>query len=275
MGRRHELALLDEALSAARGVVVQALHGLGGIGKSAPAAHWADQRAGQYNPVWWIGAETRADMDAGLAALATALQPDFAGTLSQEALCERAVQWLASDAYRAVGDLEHAFTLCEQTLERCRETLGEDHPETLRAWHDPASCYRTDQQVRRSVELVERTLQQCRESFGDEHPTTLWTQNVLAGAYCAAGDTDRAVELCERTLEVRERVLGHDHPDTLVSRSNLAATYESAGEWERVTGLFARVLEDRARVLGPDHPDTVRSQAILRSARGRTLRVLP
>ncbi len=105
VGRLHELALLDEALSAARGVVVQALHGLGGIGKSALAAHWADQRAGQYNPVWWIGAETRADMDAGLAALATALQPNLAGILSQEALCERAVQWLVShDGWLVVLD---------------------------------------------------------------------------------------------------------------------------------------------------------------------------
>ncbi|MFC8518205.1 tetratricopeptide repeat protein [Streptomyces sp. NPDC057257] len=105
VGRQHELALLDAALATSRGVVVHALHGLGGIGKSALAAHWADRQAGEYNPVWWIGAETRSDMDAGLAALATALHPDLAGILSQEALRERAVQWLAShDGWLVVLD---------------------------------------------------------------------------------------------------------------------------------------------------------------------------
>ncbi|WHM37992.1 tetratricopeptide repeat protein [Streptomyces sp. BPTC-684] len=96
VGRERELALLDEALETAGGVVVHAVHGLGGIGKSTLAAHWAARRARGHNPVWWITAETPADLDAGLAALAIALQPALAGLLPQEALRERAVQWLAT-----------------------------------------------------------------------------------------------------------------------------------------------------------------------------------
>ncbi|WP_282704054.1 tetratricopeptide repeat protein [Streptomyces sp. CC219B] len=96
VGRDHELGLLDTAFSDVGGVVVQAVHGLGGIGKSTLAARWAAGRTGSYNPVWWINAETPADIDAGLADLAVALQPALRDVMSREALRERAVQWLSS-----------------------------------------------------------------------------------------------------------------------------------------------------------------------------------
>ena len=95
VGRAGELARLDAAL-AGPGGVVQAVHGLGGIGKSTLAAHWAAAHASDYTLTWWITAATPADIDAGLAALAAALQPALSGVLPLEALREGAVQWLAA-----------------------------------------------------------------------------------------------------------------------------------------------------------------------------------
>ncbi|MFE6620273.1 tetratricopeptide repeat protein [Streptomyces sp. NPDC057740] len=95
IGRERELARLDAAFEEAGGVVVQAVHGLGGIGKSTLAAKWATGRTGAYNPVWWITAETPDDVRAGLADLAVALQPALRDALSPQARCERAVRWLA------------------------------------------------------------------------------------------------------------------------------------------------------------------------------------
>ena len=79
-------------------VVVQAVHGLGGVGKSTLAARWAAAHAAEYVVTWWITAATPADIDAGLAALAVALQPALTGVLPLEALREGAVQWLAAHA---------------------------------------------------------------------------------------------------------------------------------------------------------------------------------
>jgi len=94
VGRAEELARLDAALAGPGGAV--AMHGLGGIGKSTLAAYWAAAHASDYTLTWWITAATPADIDAGLAALAAALQPALSGVLPLEALREGAVQWLTA-----------------------------------------------------------------------------------------------------------------------------------------------------------------------------------
>ena len=96
VGRARELARLDAAMAGPGGVVVQAVHGLGGVGKSTLAARWAAAHAAEYIVTWWITAATPADIDAGLAGLAVALQPALTGVLPLEALREGAVQWLAA-----------------------------------------------------------------------------------------------------------------------------------------------------------------------------------
>ena len=96
VGRMSDLARLDTAMAGPGGVVVHAVHGLGGIGKSTLAARWAAAHASDYTLTWWITAATPADIDAGLAALAIALQPALTGALPLEALREGAVQWLAA-----------------------------------------------------------------------------------------------------------------------------------------------------------------------------------
>jgi len=96
VGRAGELARLDAAMAEQGGAVVQAVHGLGGVGKSTLAARWAAAHTADYTLTWWITAATPADIDAGLAGLAVALQPALTGVLPLEALREGAVQWLAA-----------------------------------------------------------------------------------------------------------------------------------------------------------------------------------
>ena len=93
VGREEVLADLRAALTAGSGVVVVA--GLGGVGKSTLAARYAATCSGDHAVAWWITADTPAAIDAGLAALAVALQPTLSRALPLEALREWALQWLA------------------------------------------------------------------------------------------------------------------------------------------------------------------------------------
>ncbi|MEU7070805.1 tetratricopeptide repeat protein [Streptomyces narbonensis] len=93
VGRAHELALLDKGVGTR---AIQVICGLGGIGKSTLAARWAADRVADHAVVWWITAETPAELDAGLADLARAMQPGVVGVLPEDALRERALQWLST-----------------------------------------------------------------------------------------------------------------------------------------------------------------------------------
>ena len=149
VGRIGELARLDVAVNArsgvSAGVVVQAVHGLGGNGKSALAAHYAATHTREFNPIWWITAESPARIDAGLASFAVALQPALNNLVPAEVLRERAVQWLATHTgwllvLDNVTDKAHVQDLL------ARAPTGRFVITSRRAsgWHDIATPVRLD-----------------------------------------------------------------------------------------------------------------------------------
>ncbi|MFJ8747575.1 tetratricopeptide repeat protein, partial [Embleya sp. NPDC127516] len=116
VGRGDELEELEVAFAGTGEVVVHAVHGLGGVGKSALAAHWAANRGEAVR--WWITADTPDAVDAGVAALGRALQPGLAG-LPAELQTERAIAWLAGrDGWLVVLDNVEAPADIGPLLER-------------------------------------------------------------------------------------------------------------------------------------------------------------
>ncbi|MGI3202569.1 hypothetical protein ACRJ4W_37740 [Streptomyces sp. GLT-R25] len=93
-GRDSALATLQDLPSTGTGIVTQTVRGMGGVGKSTLALHHAHARlAVEQGPVWWIEASSTATVTAGLASLATAVNPIHAALPLDEAAAW-AVSWL-------------------------------------------------------------------------------------------------------------------------------------------------------------------------------------
>jgi transcriptional regulator with XRE-family HTH domain len=73
-GREDLLAGVREQLLAGEKAVVQALHGMGGVGKTQLAAEYAHRFAGTYDLAWWINAEQGGLIGDQVAALGLALE---------------------------------------------------------------------------------------------------------------------------------------------------------------------------------------------------------
>ncbi|WP_407661311.1 FxSxx-COOH system tetratricopeptide repeat protein [Frankia nepalensis] len=99
VGRSVELARLRERLAGvgSASVLPQALHGLGGVGKTQLAVEYAHRHRDGYEVVWWLAAEQPGDLTAGLGELAGRLGV-AAGEVAESA--RRAVAALAA---RRVG----------------------------------------------------------------------------------------------------------------------------------------------------------------------------
>ncbi|MGW1545002.1 hypothetical protein ACWCPM_33140 [Streptomyces sp. NPDC002309] len=75
-----------------------AIHGLGGIGKSSLALHYAHEYRQEYTLVWWITAESTEQIVTSLAALAVRLCPQWAAAVGVEERAAWAVVWWGLDS---------------------------------------------------------------------------------------------------------------------------------------------------------------------------------
>jgi len=72
-GRTDELDTIRTGLGAGSAMTVQAVHGLGGVGKTQTVIEYAHRHATDYDLVWWINAEQPTMISSQLAALAEPL----------------------------------------------------------------------------------------------------------------------------------------------------------------------------------------------------------
>jgi predicted ATPase len=107
------LAAVRDRLLAGDKAVVQALHGMGGVGKTQLAVEYAHRFADGYDLVWWIAAEQAGLIGEQFAALADALgcAPPGAGM----AAVRRAVLAELNGRDRWLLVLDNAKTLTEVT----------------------------------------------------------------------------------------------------------------------------------------------------------------
>ncbi|KAJ7811658.1 acyl transferase/acyl hydrolase/lysophospholipase [Mycena leptocephala] len=154
---------------------------------------------------------------------------------------------------------QEAEPLESSVLEKRRQLLGADHPDTLRAMANLAVTYHELGRYQEAEPLESIALEKRKQLLGADHPDTLLAMANLAATYHKLGRSQEAEPLQDIVLEKQKQLLGADHPRTLSAMAHLAATYHKLGRYKEAESLESIVLEKRREVLGPDHPGTLRA----------------
>ncbi|KAJ7878248.1 hypothetical protein B0H13DRAFT_2545696 [Mycena leptocephala] len=155
------------------------------------------------------------------------------------------------------GRFREAESLQDIVLEKQKQLLGPDHPDTLTAMANLALTYHKLGRYKEAEPLESTVLEKWKQLLGADHPDTLWAMANLAATYRKLGRSQEAGPLESIVLEKRKQLLGADHPHTLLAMANLAATYCKLGRYQEAELLQSIVLEKRKQVLGADHPGTL------------------
>ncbi|ADB73621.1 FxSxx-COOH system tetratricopeptide repeat protein [Geodermatophilus obscurus] len=158
---------------------------------------------------------------------------------------------------QAHGDSSGSRAVCTPLLDRWREVLGPNHPDTLTAANSLTLALFAVGEGKSAHALSEDTLQRCRRVLGPDHATTLLAATALTVALNHRGAAEPARALGQDTLQRCRRVLGPDHITTLWAAAALAVARAVLGEVEPARSLGQDTLQRCRRVLGPDHVITL------------------
>ena len=162
-------------------------------------------------------------------------------------------------SYRALGRLDKALALGEQTLQKRRALFGPDGLPTLESMSTLATIYRDKGRHAEDLELSEKVLASRRAKLGPRHFDTAKSMAHLATSYDALGRSTEALQLDEEALAIAKATLGSDHPDTILIRNNLALDYARTRRFDEALKLHQETREVAEEKLGADHPFTLAS----------------
>ncbi len=173
------------------------------------------------------------------------------------------MQSIIADVFKALGESEKEFELCETVYMYRRESLGEEHPETLRSQVSLASAYAELGELQKALELLEQVYPVLCRVNGEEHPTTLSALGSLAMTCWKLRDNERARTYAEKAYALSCKTHGKEHPHTLTALHNLAVICWDSNDRSEALSLMEQAYSLRRKILGEEHPDTKNSRELL------------
>lgn len=163
--------------------------------------------------------------------------------------------------YTGLGSFEQAAKLLQQSLQTHRDTLGEDHLETLRTKYHLAALYSKTNQAGLALPLFENCVSARRRILGPNHVDTRMamiylahTQNTL-GHHSLAADT-YLQNIDFENLSSRKSRTAIDET-SLVALTGLATSLMMQGDWDVAAGLLDETIRLDRLVFGEEDARTL------------------
>jgi tetratricopeptide (TPR) repeat protein len=270
-GREKALEELHAALVSAKsgGVLVRALHGLGGVGKTRLAIEYAWARQVEYSALLFVRAENRAALNANLAALAGGSVLDLREKEAREdeAKIEAVLHWLGDNpTWLMILDNVDDPEAVRAVVELMPRLKGGHLIVTARATNFPATIRKLeldtldDEPATRF--LLERTADDRQLAKDDEAQARTLAHELgglalaleQAGAHIATDHIGFAPYL-KLWEENREKALNWSDPTVTGSERTLATTW--ATSVARLAPETRRLLERLALLAADPIPDSL------------------
>jgi tetratricopeptide (TPR) repeat protein len=129
-----------------------------------------------------------------------------------------------AETLRSQGDLAGARSLQEEILAKRKQTLGEEHPNSLEALNNLAVTLNAQGEREVAREMMVHVLKLRSKVLGENHPLTLVTLRNLGVMCLQATDYTKAREYLESALAKSSRALGREHVETLSAAYHLVIT---------------------------------------------------
>lgn len=144
-----------------------------------------------------------------------------------------------------------AVDLAQELLKRRRRMLGEEHPETGKAWALLGDAQFWSGRIEDALHSARRGEEVLNAALGADHPETALASIVIGSIQAQTGQPDEAVARARRTLAIMEKAHGPDHQATLKAVGHLAATLavrasstpQDTAPWQEVISLYARKVD--------------------------------
>jgi len=192
---------------------------------------------------------------------------------------EQAGAWVnLGDAYRLLGDREHAIEISKYALARTNEALGNAHPATALAANNVGAAYAENYQDAEALPYFERALAIREAALGADHADVATSAQNLGLLLGNLGQFDRARPHLERALAIKEKALGPTHPGVAMALWSLAKLHLQRRDPGAALLVARRALDIREHKLGAEHPDVAFALGLVAEAElalGRAAAALP
>ncbi|HEU5376403.1 MAG TPA: tetratricopeptide repeat protein [Ktedonobacteraceae bacterium] len=271
IGREEELQAIENALkSGQNAAIVQAINGLGGVGKTQLALEYAYRHRAEYRYVFWVLADTRETLSGAYLTIAEQLNLPGKSQPEQRYIIEAVKSWLEKtpdwllildnaddptvlpDFLPTVAGGRILLTTRAHALRHLAESIE------IKKLPDEKAIsfvYRVQGKYKEAVKLYRRALKICWKVLGREHPDTAMSLRGLANVYRAQGKYGKAVKLHQRALKIYRKVLGEKHPDTARTLNNFGELYHAQEKYRDAEDFYQQALSIDRKVLGEAHPD--------------------
>ncbi|MCC5863938.1 MAG: serine/threonine protein kinase [Wenzhouxiangella sp.] len=153
----------------------------------------------------------------------------------------------------AMGELEEALEVQNESLALLQQLYGLRHPISLRAMNNRAATLVQLDRTEEALPELEQTLRLRAETLGAAHPETLRSQLNLGGLMNRIERGEEALAIVEEVVVQRRLLLGDSHLDTLQAKEVMAGILMGLERHDESNDLISLVVSERRNQLGDDH----------------------